>query len=411
MLFWEQFTFDKKNLNIILKVPKFRLILVISTMKIKRDLKKTIEQFLFKGKIIIVYGPRQVGKTTLVKELIEKYGDEDSYIDCEILENKNALEDQNPYRLRQFLGKGKGKFFVLDEAQKIKDIGTILKILIDTYQDLQIIATGSSSFDLSNKINEPLTGRAYEFTLYPVSWNELKNTLPSIELRSLFPQIFRFGAYPNVINLDDKEKILYLSSVASNYLYKDIFNYEFIKKPDLLLKLLKLIAFQVGSEVSINELAVKLEVSKNTILRYIDLLEKTFVIFRLYSLSRNLRNEIGKKVKIYFYDLGIRNIIIQNTNDIDMRDDIGGLWENFCIVERKKKLQYNLDFANQYFWRNTFGAEVDYAEEKGGEIRGYEFKFSDSRYSTPKAFAKGYNAEVKLITRENFEDFVADKIL
>src|SRR3989338_334394 len=346
-------------------------------MKIERKLKKTVEQFFFKGKIIIVYGPRQVGKTTLCKELIAKYGSERSYVDCEIIEKKQALEDQNPDRLRKFLGDG--KFFVLDEAQKVSDIGTSLKLLVDTYPDIQIVATGSSSFDFENKIKEPLTGRAYEFMLYPISWGEIRASFPAHEVAEKLPTMLRFGSYPKLLDLNytEPESKLYLSSIASNYLYKDIFALETIKKPELLLKLLQLLALQLGGEVSFHEIATKLGTSVGTVVRYIDLLEKAFVIFRLYPLSRNLRNEIGKKTKIFFYDLGIRNALIGNTNALHLRNDIGGLWENFCIIERKKKIQYDLLFLNQYFWRNTDGAEVDYVEEAGGIIKGFEFKWSE----------------------------------
>jgi len=375
-------------------------------MKIERKLKKTLEQFLFKGKIIIVYGPRQVGKTTLCKELIAKYGSERSYVDCEIIEKKQALEDQNPDRLRKFLGDG--KFFVLDEAQKVSDIGTSLKLLVDTYPDIQIVATGSSSFDLANKINEPLTGRAYEFMLYPISWGEIRASFPAHEVAEKLPTMLRFGSYPKLLDLNytEPESKLYLSSIASNYLYKDIFALETIKKPELLLKLLQLLALQLGGEVSFYEIATKLVTSVNTVLRYIDLLEKAFVIFRLYPLSRNLRNEIGKKTKIFFYDLGIRNALIGNTNALHLRNDIGGLWENFCIIERKKKIQYDLVFLNQYFWRNRDGAEVDYVEERDGTIKGFEFKWAEGAYRKPKTFLESYHAGIDVINRNNFEDFL-----
>jgi len=373
-------------------------------MIIKRVLEKTIESWLFKGKIIILYGPRQVGKTTLVKEIAKKFGAPNSYINCENIDNKLALEDHNPERLKRFLGEG--SFFIFDEAQKVKNIGTTLKLLIDTYPDIQIIATGSSSFDLSNKINEPLTGRALEFILYPISYQELSLTTSTRDAKSSLTHLLRFGAYPALFGKSDTEVVTLLQTISSQYLYKDLFDFEDIRKPDLLLKLLQLLAFQVGHEVSINELATKLEVSTKIVSRYIDLLEKAFVIFRLTALSRNPRNEIGKKQKIYFYDLGIRNSLIQRMISLDLRDDIGALWENFCIIERKKRNAYSLKFANQFFWRSLSGSEVDYVEESEGKIHGYEFKWAPSSYRNPKLFTETYKADVSVITKDNFDEFI-----
>ena len=362
---------------------------------IQRKLEKTIESWLFKGKIIVLYGPRQVGKTTLVKKFVDKFCPDNpkAYINCEIIDNQIALLDQNPTRLRSFLGEG--KFFVLDEAQKIPDIGTILKLLIDTFPDVQIIATGSSSFDLANKINEPLTGRSLEFIMYPISYSEFASTYSMREANERLGDFLRFGMYPDVLSKKDNDAQVLLQIITGQYLYKDLFDYEDIRKPDLILKLLRLLAFQIGNEFSINELSKKLEVNSKTVLRYVDLLEKAFVIFRLSPLSRNPRNEIGRKQKIYFFDLGIRNSLIQRYNSLEFRDDIGALWENFCIIERKKKLQYELSFANQFFWRSVGGGEVDYIEESNGKIIGYEFKWRDNKLKAPKAFVKDYSAEIR----------------
>ena len=373
-------------------------------MIIKRKLEQNIEKWLFKGKIIIIYGPRQVGKTTLSKKLIEKYGDQLSYINCDDIHNKQQLEIHNAAHLKKFLGDG--KFFVFDEAQRVKNIGLTLKLIIDTFPDVQIVATGSSSFDLSNKVNEPLTGRALEFILYPFSYSELSAAFSLRDTRASLERLLRFGSYPTVINKTERESMTLLQNLASQYLYKDIFEFEDIRKPDLLLKMLQLIAFQIGQEVSVHELSVKLGVSTKLVSKYIDLLEKAFVIFRLSSLSRNPRNEIGKKKKIYFYDLGIRNILIQRTNPLEIRDDVGFLWKNFCVIERKKKLQYEEKFANQYFWRSKYGSEVDYAEEFEGQIAGYELKWSKDKVRTPELFVKNYNATVNTITKDNFEEFI-----
>jgi len=373
-------------------------------MFIKRQLEQNIEKWLFKGKIIILYGPRQVGKTTLSKKLIEKYGDQSSYINCDDIYNKQQLEIPNAGHLKKFLGNG--RFFVFDEAQRIRNIGLTLKLLIDTFPELQIVATGSSSFDLSNKVNEPLTGRALEFILYPFSYSELSEAFSSRETHSSLEHLLRFGSYPTVVNKTESESVTLLKNLASQYLYKDIFEFEEIRKPDLLLKMLQLISFQIGNEVSIHELAVKLEVSTKLVSKYLDLLEKVFVIFRLGALSRNPRNEITKKKKIYFYDLGVRNILIQRMTSLEIRDDIGTLWENFCVLERKKKLHYEENFANQYFWRSQSGSEIDYVEESEGKINGYEFKWSKDKIRIPELFVKKYKATVNLITKDNFDEFV-----
>src|SRR3989338_5863038 len=242
---------------------------------IQRNLEKTIEKWFFKEKLIILYGPRQVGKTTLVKKFIEKYGNASSYVNCEIIDNQIALADQNPSRLKTFLGNG--NFFVLDEAQKVRDIGTTLKLLVDTYKDIQIVATGSSSFDLSNKINEPLTGRSLEFIMYPISFSEFAETFSLREAREKLEIFLRFGMYPGIILKDSNEAQILLSTITGQYLYKDLFDFEDIRKPELVLKLLRLLAFQVGNEVSLHELSNNLDVSSKTIARYMDLLEKAFI--------------------------------------------------------------------------------------------------------------------------------------
>jgi len=375
-------------------------------MLIPRKIKENLESWLFKGKIIILYGPRQTGKTTIVKELALKYGDEKSYINCEILENQQALGLENPLQLKTFLGEG--KFFVFDEAQKITNIGLVLKLLIDTYPDLQIIATGSSSFELANKVSEPLTGRAIEFKLYPISYSEITADKPAWESAALLSSLLVYGSYPEIIKNNFSQADIFLGNLAANYLFKDIFEFENIKKPKLLTNLLQLLALQLGNEVSLNELATKLETSRKTIARYLDLLEKAFVIFTLYPLSRNPRNEIGRKNKIYFYDLGIRNSLISRFQPLNLRDDIGALWENFCLVERKKILEYGQRRKNQFFWRNLRGKEIDYIEEADGRFKAYEFKWTERTVKTPADFFKNYRAEVKAINRDNFLDFLSD---
>lgn len=312
-------------------------------MLIRREIQAVIEQQLFKGKVIILYGARRVGKTTLVRQLIANQ-DNSRYINCELLENKMALGTTNSAALKSFLGNY--KLIVLDEAQYIGDIGRILKIISDTFPDIQLIATGSSSFELGNKISEPLTGRAREYHLYPFSMNELLSLKDKISLHAEIETILRFGLYPEVYGQPEREAIEELSQISSTYLYKDILQFESIKRPDLLLNLLNALALQIGSEVSLNELSRMLGESVPTIQRYIELLEKAYVIFRLRSFSRNLRKEISKGQKIYFYDLGIRNALIRNFNPLTLRSDVGGLWENFCIVERLKLNANRRHFVN-----------------------------------------------------------------
>lgn len=378
-------------------------------INIKRNIQKYIETSLFKGKVVIIQGPRQVGKTTLVKELIEKYGGnnkEKCYINCDITENIKSLSIADPIRLKEFLGDG--KFFVIDEAQRIKNVGLILKILVDTYPEIQIVATGSSSFALSAQIGEPLVGRMYKFILYPLSIKEIlahnnQEKMIDGDLNSLLV----YGSYPEIITGKANPKIDYLTTLSNNFLFKDIAGFEEIRNPELLRNLLQLLAFQVGNEVSYNELGVKLGVRRETILRYIYILEESFIIFRLYPFSRNLRNEIGKKNKIYFYDLGVRNAIINKFDAIQTRGDNGALWENFCIIERKKQIQDNKWYRGTYFWRTTSQKEIDYIEEYDGSLHAYEFKWGLRDYKIPKQFMNAYKSSSgTIINKSNYLEWL-----
>jgi predicted AAA+ superfamily ATPase len=375
-------------------------------MLIVREIQEKIESMLFKGKVIIIYGARRVGKTTLVKQILQKY-ENARYINCELLEFKNVLESTNSEILKDFIGHS--KLLVLDEAQSINNIGLVLKIINDTFPDVQIIATGSSSFDLANKLSEPLTGRSREFKLFPLAWNELKLTSDIITMTAKLPLFLRFGFYPEVYGQGMLESIEELNNIAGNYLYKDILQLESVRRQDLVLDLLKALAFQIGNEVSLNELANLLDENVHTIKRYIELLEKSFVIFRLRSFSRNLRSEISKGQKIYFLDLGIRNSIIQNYNDLETRNDIGGLWENFCIIERIKENSNKRRFLNPYFWRTYKQKEIDYLEEANGKYNCFEFKYNPKRKSKyPKEFLETYeNSSFETITKDNFYKFIS----
>jgi len=371
-----------------------------------REMSDIIGKQLFKNKVIILFGPRRVGKTTLSKDLLKNFGNS-RYLNCELLENKTALETTNSLALRNYLGNY--SLLVLDEAQQIRDIGRTLKVLIDTFPEIQIIATGSSSFELGNRLAEPLTGRAQEYLLLPLSINELLQKEDKITIRANLEYILRFGLYPEVYGKPDEEAKEELNQIASNYLYRDVLQFEQLKRPALLQNLLTALSLQIGQEVSFNELSRLLGETVPTIQRYIELLEKSFVIFRLRSFSRNLRKEIGKGQKIYFYDLGIRNALIRNFNPVQIRNDIGGLWENFCIVERMKSNMVNRRFVNAYFWRTYDQKEIDYIEEEGGEISAFEFKYSNNKQpGLPAEFGNAYpGASFMCVNNENFWAFIA----
>ncbi len=370
-----------------------------------RILQSQIEESLFKGKIIILYGARHVGKTTLCKEILKKYPQNNKYINCELLQNKTALETTNDEKLKDFLGSA--KLVILDEAQKIKDIGLVLKIIADTFPETQIIATGSSSFELANKTSESLTGRARRYLLYPFSVQEIRQEEDLFDLNAKLENILRFGTYPSVFGCSEDEATEELLEIASNYLYKDILEFSGLRKPDLILNLLKALSLQLGNEISASELANLLNQNSHTIENYLTLLEQSFIIFRIRSFSRNLRKEIGKNYKVYFYDLGIRNSLIQNFNQLDLRNDIGALWENFCVLERIKCNSNNRIFANYYFWRTYDQKEIDFVEERGGKLFGYEIKWGNKKCKEPKLWKETYpNAEFKIINGDNYLDFI-----
>ncbi len=372
---------------------------------INRLIETKIRKKLFKGKVVIIYGARQVGKTTLVKNILESYKKDGRYLNCELVSVQQGLSAIEAERIKSFLGDY--KLAIFDEAQNIKDIGKILKIMVDTYPNLQIIATGSSSFDLADKISEPLTGRNFTFLLYPFSIREIAKQFDSFAAEAKIDAVLRFGMYPEAFSLSNDGAKDRLDEIASNYLYKDILRFDGIKKASLISKMLMLLALQLGREVSYIEIGKQLGINRLTVERYIDLLEKSFIIFRLRAFSRNKRKEISKSVKVYFYDLGIRNSLIQNYNPPELRDDTGALWENFCIVERKKYLEEIGKRVNAYFWRTYDQKEIDYIEEADGKICGYEFKWNKKKnYRIPKGFMDQYGARVEKIDRMNFWKFL-----
>lgn len=371
-----------------------------------RIIQKNIEEWLNKEKIIIIYGARQVGKTTLVKQILEKFGKKTKYYDCDFGVIREKLNKSEKLSVESFLKDY--DLIIFDEAQRVKNIGLSLKIMHDNFPDKKIIATGSSSFDLANKISEPLTGRSIEFFLTPLSMNEILQKQDRFEIEGGIENIIRFGLYPGIYNKGEKTKKELLYNIVNNYLYKDILEFENIKKSDQLFSLLQLLALQIGNEVSVVELGQQLGMNKLTAQRYIDLLEKSFVIFSLRSFSRNLRKEIVKSRKIYFWDLGIRNALISNFNSLNIRNDTGALWENFCIAERMKSNLNNRKFANVYFWRTYDQKEIDYIEDCNGTLSAYEFKWNDrKKIKAPKSWVENYkDAGFEVITPRNYQDFL-----
>lgn len=373
---------------------------------INRDLQKQMEEWLFRHKVITLYGARQVGKTTLVKEILSQHKCSAGYFNCELLPVAQLLERQDLNEIKRNFGNL--PLVVLDEAQKVNQIGLLLKMIHDTYPEIQLIATGSSSFTLSNKLSEPLTGRGLEFMLYPFSYSEMSQVYKPIDLKAQIPSILLFGLYPEIVTQPVADSIFLLNNLSTKYLYRDVFEFETIKRPEIIVQLLQSLAFQIGSEVSHHELANQVKANVKTVERYLDLLEKAFVIYRLKALSRNLRNEIGTKEKIYFYDLGIRNSMINQFNPVTLRNDVGALWENFCVIERIKVRQIQKKQGPVYFWRTHDQKEIDYVEEENGVFRGFEFKWSaDAKSKIPAQFLEKYQGSVTVVHPGNIDSFLS----
>jgi len=372
-------------------------------MRIKRNLSSTLINNLYKGKVLLVFGARRVGKTDLVKKIAEEQGG--SYYNCELPRSQEILSVMNTDAIEELIGNK--KLVVLDEAQAIRDIGLKIKIIHDTYPEVQIIATGSSAFELRSSTSEPLTGRSRLYNLYPLSFREVADHTDFAEAYGMLEKMLRYGLYPEVFLKTGQEQKEEIINITSNYLYKDILTYGQLKRPEILNEILKLLAFQIGSEISMNEISNKTNTNVHTIKRYLDLLEKTFVITSLNSFSRNLRNEIGKSKKYYFIDPGIRNALINNFNVFSLRNDIGQLWENFCVLERIKKNEHERRFVNAYFWRTYDQKEIDYIEEIDGKLYAFEFKWNESKGKAPKQFMEAYpGSEYKVISKHNFAEFI-----
>jgi predicted AAA+ superfamily ATPase len=374
-------------------------------LKYQRTLQAKITEWLFQGKVIILYGPRQVGKTTLANEIISGQSGA-IYLNCERQQVWELLNSGNQDRIRQYLGDA--KIVVFDEAQKIPQIGSLLKLLIDTYPEIQYLATGSSSFDLSNALSEPLTGRNVKFIMYPVSLIELSPHFNRFQKDEMLENLLLFGSYPDIIDRPESQKRKLLDELTSDYLFRDVLRFENIRRSDVLVNLLKAIALQTGNEVSMRELSNLLKVAVETVQRYLLLLEQSFVLFSLPSFSRNLRNEISKGRKYYFYDLGIRNNLLQNFTPLSSRNDTGQLWENFCIIERNKKNQAKDRRVNMYFWRTYQQQEIDLIEEHEGILDTFEFKWkSRPGQKIPSGFRNAYpQSTYQIIDRENYHNFL-----
>ncbi|MBP5365945.1 MAG: ATP-binding protein [Bacteroidales bacterium] len=371
---------------------------------ISRTIEKTILNDFHNKKVVALFGPRQVGKTTLLESLI-KPSDRFLQLNCDNFDDAMRLEDKTTTELKEMLGEY--DIVLIDEAQRVKDIGLTLKKIGDLKMQTQVIATGSSSFDLANGIYEPATGRLIEYMLYPFSLRELADNSSERDQQRLLETRMIYGTYPDVVTSPANAKRT-LMSLTNNYLYKDILSYKGIKKPEFLQKLVRALALQVGSEVSYNELSNLLGIDKETVENYIGLLEKCFVVFRLDSYSRNMRNEIKKGKKVYFYDNGIRNAAISNFAPLDYRDDAGVMWENLMVSERKKRNAYCGSYAQMYFWRTHDQKEVDLIEIEDGKMNAFEFKWSPSKKaSAPKLFAESYpDAQFITVTPANMWSFV-----
>lgn len=373
---------------------------------IQRYYSPKINDYIKPNKVLVLYGPRRVGKTTLISQFLKEYKGRVYSSTGENAQLRDILESDDFQKIISFFSGY--DLVVIDEAQKIDHVGQGLKILVDQVAGIRIIATGSSSFELSNKVGEPLVGRQNIFILFPIAALELVNQYGPFYIKEHLEQLLIYGSYPEVLtSIGFEEKRRYLTQIRDSYLYKDILELERIKSSKKLLDLLRLLAFQIGQEVSLQELGSSLEMSKNTVARYLDLLEKSFVLINVRGFSRNLRKEITKTSRYYFYDNGIRNAVIDNFNLLHSRNDAGQLWENFLFMERFKKRQYQGIYGQSYFWRTWDQQEVDLVEDREGKLFGYEFKWSERSAKLPRTWLATYpNASYEVVNRENYLDFI-----
>jgi hypothetical protein len=372
---------------------------------VKRAIDQQIISNLFKGKAIIITGPGQVGKTTLLHAITKEAAEQSLYLNCDEPDIRPMLENASSTTLAALVGNN--SLILIDEAQRVKNIGLTLKLLVDNFKDKQIIATGSSALELANEINEPLTGRKREYHLYPFSTAEMVQNTSTIQENRLLEQRMIYGFYPDIVN-SPTEAQANLLELGNNYLYKDVLSLQDVRKPALLERLLIALALQVGNEISYTEIGQTIGTDNKTIDRYVELLEKCFVVFQLGAFSRNLRNEIKKGKKIYFYDNGIRNAIIKNFSPLRLRQDAGALWENFLVSERKKYNHYTNHYVNSYFWRTHQQQEIDMIEETGGKIFAWEFKWNENaKAKLPSSFIEAYpGTTIEVVNRKNYMGFL-----
>jgi len=367
-----------------------------------RTVQNKIQEKLGSGKAIVLVGPRQVGKTTLLNYILK--GKDFLFLDADDPSTRSMLQSPTTEQIRTFIGDH--KYVFLDEAQRIPGIGLTLKIITDQFKPVQLLVSGSSSFDLGNELNEPLTGRKWEYELLPLSWEEYEGKIGVIKSEQQLENRLLYGFYPEVVNHQGNEREV-LKNLVNSYLYRDIPAFSEIRKPEVLDKLLQALALQMGSEVNYNELSRLIGIDKITVQRYINILEKGYVVFRLPSFSRNIRNEIKQNRKIYFYDNGVRNMILGNFSPLDLRVDKGALWENFLVSERRKQNTYKDTFAKMYFWRTKQQQEIDLVEECNGQMTSFEFKWKSKKVSFPKSFMETYQAQGQVVDRDSFRKFVS----
>ena len=375
-------------------------------MYIQQKQLENLKSAIKPGKVVVIYGARRTGKTTLLKEFLKGRPEQYLLVSGDDITVQNYLSSQSLEKLKAFVGNN--LLLVVDEAQKVQNIGLNLKLLVDHIPGISIIATGSSSFDLARSVGEPLTGRKTTLVQYPLAQLELSSIEQRHETDARLEQRLVYGSYPEIVLMNDnREREQYLKEIVSSYLYKDILELEGIRQSAKIGRLLQLIAFQIGKEVSYNELGTSLGMSKNTVDHYLDLLEKAFVLQKLGGFSRNLRNEVTKNSRYYFCDNGVRNALINNFNPIDLRNDIGELWENYLIIERLKLQEYLREPANNYFWRTYTKKEIDLVEEKDGLLHGYEMKWGKARPHPPKEWNTAYpGSSWSLVNKENYLDFI-----
>jgi hypothetical protein len=399
--------FIPQKLLYLRKIYFFLVDSYISAIMIKRELETNLEQFIGGNKAIIILGARQVGKSTLLSQLFANR-DDVMWLNGDEADVQALMENVTSTRMRALLGVN--RFLVVDEAQRIPDIGLKLKLVTDNIPGVQVIATGSSSLQLASKVSESLTGRKREFQMFPLSFREMVGHTDLLSELRMIPHRMLYGYYPEVVTSPGNEREV-LKELSTSYLYKDVLQIDGISKPEKLVKLLQALARQIGDQISYREIAMLVGLDPKTVEKYVDLLEKNFIIFRLSSFSRNLRNELKHSKKVYFYDLGIRNAVISDFREVENRQDVGALWENYVVAERMKQLSYQRSFMNMMFWRTAQQNEIDIIEESDGEISAVEIKWNKDKgnVKAPKAFTTAYpDAKFRVITPDNIDSYLLE---